>query len=755
MKRINLQHSILALLTLLLGSINATHAQVPTPQVSNVGSCIQVQVTGGTVLIAPKLLNKLNVLDWALVSPGDTDPAHVNWTELSYAPNGDSSAIIAVVKKDGTGNEGKFYVIYADSTLVLGTATASGLGAPVKISQNVVNYYQLAGQNTLYLVETDGYLFSSVDGGQSWQTDTGNASANGFITVVLDTFQNAYALYAAGAAKIYKQDAHATSWHPLAGFPTGQNVTGLYADRRGYIYVSTYQNGIYCSKDTGNTFTHSATNLSLGTTQLVCDDAFGNIYVTGGGGNQLYRSADTGATWVEIQVPITGLEQDPAFTFIINSIAGDSVLTASTIYGVFVSHDQGNTWAPVNQGLHETQFEGFYKSPAGRLIETSNNGVFYANEGSSTFTNSLPGTGYQYAGPVYNDTLGNIYTYAYRYGGAYGVHSAMFYKSADYGTTWQADTAGLSALNSPGPFGVDEYGNVHTAATGVGSFGAPWLYNKPAGGSFAPDTGGIGNRIGQFVSVNVFESDDNGNLYMGCGGNASKLICWRRPVTGGTWVLDTAGFAEFTVISYLTRDTSHNMIALADQIYYRSNGMWNSIPSPNVSADESVIAISADNTGGILAAMNSGIYYGGYGVYCTHDFGLSWTYVGLYDTHVYALYSFGDTTYALSDKGIYALTCGGVVLSISEPQAPVATNLNLYPNPTQEGCTAVFTLPATSAKNEFDIVDVSGRILKTIAVPTGTNTLNFNTGDLSHGIYFCVLKSDELVIDVRKLAVVK
>jgi hypothetical protein len=332
----------------------------------------------------------------------------------------------------------------------------------------------------------------------------------------------------------------------------------------------------------------------------------------------------------------------------------------------------------------------------------------------------------------------------------------VFYKSADYGTTWQADTAGISQLSSPGVFGVDEYGNVHCAATGVGSFGAPWPYNKPVGGSFAPDTAGIGNGLGQFVSVNAFASDGIGNLFMGAGGNASKLICWRRPVNGGAWVPDTAGFEAFTVVTYLTCDTSHNMLALANHIYRRQNGVWNIIPPPNVTGNGSLEAISTDNTGGILAAVSPAFNNSGNGVYCTHDLGATWNFVGLEGIHVYALYSFGDTTYALSDRGIYALTCGGVILGISQPQqAQAASHLSLYPNPAQGDCNAVFTLPASSAKSEFDIVDVSGRILKTIPVPTGTNTLNFGTDNFSRGIYFCVLKADDLVVDVRKLVVVK
>jgi hypothetical protein len=95
-------------------------------------------------------------------------------------------------------------------------------------------------------------------------------------------------------------------------------------------------------------------------------------------------------------------------------------------------------------------------------------------------------------------------------------------------------------------------------------------------------------------------------------------------------------------------------------------------------------------------------------------------------------------------------------LSISEPvHNPSNANLNLYPNPTQGECNAAFTLPVSSTKNELEIMDVGGRTLKTIAVPTGAGSLSFSTDNLGRGIYFCVLKAGDVVMDVRKLVVLK
>ena len=575
------QVAVLVLLMLVAGT-NKICAQVPTPQISNVSTCIQLQAPGGngTILMAPNLINKLNTVSWALVLPGDTDRTHVNWQTVTCSPVGDSSAIIALINKGGAGNEDKFYVLYQDSTLALGTVSVNGPGTPVAVNHNTDYYYQLAGQNTLYLVTTNGFLYRSVDGGQTWQADTVNASANGFIAVALDTFQNVYALYSpGGTSQVYKQDAQATSWHALTTFPTGNIITGLFTDRRGYIFVSTYLTGIFCSKDTGNTFTQSATIFSAGTSQQFCDDAWGNIYIIANGGNQLYRSSDTGKTWVSIGSPIVGLNRDSGNYsingFVINNVAGDSVITVSTIYGMFVSHDQGNTWTPINNGLHQTQFNGFYKSPAGRLVETSNNGVFYADAGNSVFTHALPTGGYGYAGPLFADTLGNIY---WRELVPYnGNFESAFWKSADYGATWTSDTITNVASIAEAGFGVDEYGNLHFAAY----YNSENLYNVTPGGVFTEDSAGIGYALGNYYNIFAITSDDKGGLYMGGGGNLTALTCWRRPVTGGTWVLDTAGLPYRTPVTFLTRDTSRNMIAIAGgQLYYRQAGLWGPINLP-------------------------------------------------------------------------------------------------------------------------------------------------------------------------------
>ncbi len=754
--------AVVFVITLFAG---AAKAQVPTPSESNVATSIQIQLPSGdgSILVVPNLINKISHVSWALLLPRNSNVNSLSWNDVSFSLASDSlnPPIVGLVNKPG-GNQ--FYIIYQDGTIALSTASQSGISAPAVLGRDT-NYTQfayskLAGQNALYLLTTDGNIDISRNGGQSWQMDTGAAPFNYFIGLAVDTFHNAYAFYSpSGTVELYRQDANSGTWS-TANFPGGQLPTNLFIDRFNRFFISTYGNGVYCSKDTGNTWTQSNTNINGALGGKLSDDAFGNVYLVANGGAQLYRSTDAGASWAEIDAPITSLEVDSDYLNVMNSVSGDSVLTASTIYGVFVSTNEGNTWTVANTGLHETQFNGFFKSETGRFVETSNNGLFYTDPQASSFTHVLPADGYGYAGPVLADTIGNIYTSSET--GYISSTSSFYWKSGDNGTSWQPDTAGLSQISGGGSFGVDEYGNQYMS--GHGNFGVQLLYKKSAGSStFAFDTAGLYIRSDFFYNIDAIASDDNGRLFIGGGGDASLLTCWSRPVNGTEWAIDTAGLGGFASVTYFTHESNHNMIAITGSgLFYHQSGTWNSIALPATAGGYlAVNAVAADNSGGIIASFTytppSFLNPVGYGIYCTHDHGATWTDVGLKGVNVYALHNFGDTTYALSDLGIFALTCNGIVgpLGITEAENKAVANLTIYPNPTSGICHALFTLSSPDTKNDLIITDISGRTIKTIPVAAEANEVSFNTNDMNSGIYFCVLKSDEIVMEVKKLVVAK
>jgi len=737
---------------------NAIMAQEPSPGPCNIASCIQIPLPGsGTMMVVPNLLTKQSHVSWAHLLPGHSNLENLSWNDVSFAlADSTYPAIVGLANKPGSNG---FYIVYQNGVVATSTASASGLTAPVVLGRDTnytqFTYTKLVGRNALYLLTADGNVDVSRDGGQSWQVDSGNAPFNYFIDVAVDTFNNVYAFYSpGGTVMVYKQEANSNTWQPVS-FPANQLPTALFIDRRNRFFVSTYTRGVWYSTDTANTWTHSLTTLNGAPGGNFGDDAFGNVYLIAHGGAQLF-SSDTGANWTEIDAPITSAEVDSNYLDVINSISGDSVLTASTIYGIYVSQNQGANWAATNAGLHETQFNGFFRSPAGRFVETSNNGLFYAD--ANSFTHPLPVNGFGWAGPLLADTLGNIYTSTET---GYLSGKIFHWKSSDYGGSWMADTDGVLQVSSPGTFGVDEYGTEYLS--GKGSFGVQLFYKKILGSnSYVLDTAGLYGMTDFFYIINAIASDENGRLFIGGGGDANRLTCWSRPINGSEWIADTAGLTGYTGLSYLTRESNHNMLAIADGgIFYHQAGIWNSMPFPVVDTGSlQVNAVAADNSGGIIASFTytlpSFLSTIGYGIYCTHDHGTTWTEVGLHGVNVYGLYNFGDTTYALSDLGIFALTCSGIVGPLDIAQTGLnVNNLTLYPNPSSGICHAAFALASTSEKSELAVMDISGRLVKTILIVSGIHEVSFDTGDMNSGIYFCVLKSGESIVDVKKLVVAK
>lgn len=80
-----------------------------------------------------------------------------------------------------------------------------------------------------------------------------------------------------------------------------------------------------------------------------------------------------------------------------------------------------------------------------------------------------------------------------------------------------------------------------------------------------------------------------------------------------------------------------------------------------------------------------------------------------------------------------------------------------YPNPFNPRTTVGYTL-ANAAMIEITIIDVSGRTVQTLVQKQqtrGSYEIHWNAKDYSTGIYVCVLKVDQQMIDTRKMVLMK
>ena len=729
-------------------------AQVATPPSTNLTTSATITVGGNAISIngdgVDEYLNVMN--EWTSVPTMDY---------IGYRNGGN---IVSISPKPGVGHENQYYVLYARGDISLHTVTISN--NKIHVSGQILGKWNLAVNSTgfkkiagdaLYVLN-NGIVGKTTDSTATWAYDT--TGAPNVLDFAMDTTQGLYAVD--GTGKLFYQSATGTSWSLLSGFPSGQSPQSVYVDRRNRIFVGTNANGVYYSSNAGSSFTQGNTGLGSLQCRKMCDDVFGNIYVINNGGKQLYRSTDGGNSWVRIDTAITNrFAPSTGFPVYLNDVRGDSVFQVATVAGRFFSRDQGATWVMDNTGLHEKQLNGFYKTGNGRLVETSNNGVFYLDAGCNNWQHPLPVDGYASAGRIFADTIGNIYV-----PGISAFSAAQIMRSTDNGTTWQADTLGLYQITAnAGGYYVDEAGNQHLANDNY-STGAT-CYTKAPGGSFVPDTLGIGIPHQLYDNINAFGTDRAGYLYMSGTFTGTPNI-WRRPVAGGTWVPDTAGIGTNTFLGMIS-DRNRTVIGSPmfsnSGLWYRnSSGVWTAIAYPaGISSTANVTAMAADNSGALLVSFSANDFASsgnvGQGIYCTHDYGATWNHVGLDSFFVTQLVNDGDSTYAITQGGgIFALTCAGVTgditTSLIEPEIAPANNFTLYPNPTSGTC-HVRVSDAFAAQNLLAVYDISGKLLLQLPVPTGAKEMSFETHDIPAGIYFCVIKGNTAYMQVKKLVIEK
>lgn len=98
---------------------------------------------------------------------------------------------------------------------------------------------------------------------------------------------------------------------------------------------------------------------------------------------------------------------------------------------------------------------------------------------------------------------------------------------------------------------------------------------------------------------------------------------------------------------------------------------------------------------------------------------------------------------------------GALVLGTPAPAAPAAT-LALFPNPANGGAVTLrYTLPAVAAGAEAQLYDVTGRLVRQIALPAGRGdaTAMLSVTDLAPGLYACTLLVEGQRLATQKLVV--
>jgi hypothetical protein len=610
-------------------------------------------------------------------------------------------------------------------------------------------YKKIAG-DALYVLSNIA-VYVSRDAGGTWKVDTAGVGGPLYYDLALDTSQYVWLAHLSG---LWKQHPDSNTWRKVSSFPVS-SATTVFVDRKNRILAG-YFGQLYFSTNGGTTWTDKTTGLGGQSATMFCDDAFGNLYAASG--TQIWKSAGGTQPWSRIDQSFSSLSNDPSVSPIFNSISGDSLLYAATVFGGFLSLDGGATWLRDSVQSSAGFIYGLVKTASGKVLTSTNLGVFAKNSPSASWSKVFPSQGYLPASPLFLDGSGSLYTLGAKINPANGNSVRSNWKSTDGGVTWNSDSLGLGSIGAGQNqiYWVDETGVQHLA----GYTTPAKMYSKSSGKAWAVDTSGYGKKTSDYPTA--FGSDKRGNLY------AAMLdlvpytgILYRRAIAGGSWVADTAGLGGAQVY-WITVDRGGNVIlGTYTGVYRRSGNAWSKIPSPPGLDGYNAFVVSVDSTGALVAGFSTlaGLNYAWRGVYATRNNGASWTYLGLDSLSVRGLVSYGDTTYAYTyADGFYKLRSpSGGTNSIAQTDIPALFELDQnYPNPFNPTTLIRFSVPQRS-RYSLKIFDILGREIAQLLdqeLDAGVHEVQFDATRYSSGVYFYQLQAGAAVL-TRKLVLLK
>jgi len=574
------------------------------------------------------------------------------------------------------------------------------------------------------------------DFGASWQSDTSGLNGSSPNGLELDSSQNVYLATSSG---LFRQGLQENIWKPISGLPISY-VSQIFIDRKDRIFATGFStNGrLYISTDRGATWNVDTSGLNNVYLTNFGDDAYGNIYVTTSSAfapNKMYRSSGGTGSWNEIGQSIRSLAIDSSTTGIFHSITGDSVLLAGTLFGLYLSTDQGNTWAEANQGLPAVNIYNVIKNSDGSVFLSTNRGIYQGVLDDSVWTKRYPVNGFMNGAQLFRDNGGILYTLGPSRTLGYNTRQPYTYRSNDNGKSWTLDTLGLDAIiPTPGSWYVDASGMQHIAVQQYKQ--RLHLYEKSKGNAWMPDEQGFlgdSSAFGNFVGADL-----QGNIYLTANG-----VSWKRSAGSGAWTLDTAGLNS-DALGFVVGGKNGEVYTSTyyGGLMHKEGSRWSALPGAAGVASTGVISV--DSSGALFALFyrkpGNALVPGG--VYFSIDNGTHWTLAGLDSITVTGLISYGDTTYALTNQGIFVLTRNGNS-AVRNPVVFADPNiqLSLYPNPSS-GRTTIKISSAERGAAKVSVIDLRGEEVATLftgELEAGDHSFVWDAKNIPAGTYSCIV----------------
>ncbi|MCK6605833.1 MAG: T9SS type A sorting domain-containing protein [Ignavibacteriaceae bacterium] len=369
-------------------------------------------------------------------------------------------------------------------------------------------------------------------------------------------------LFAASNQGVHKSGNNGTNWN--------DENTGLTTlDARGFavqgtnIFTVTFSGGIYRSVN-GPSWSWSLMQAG----SFHCIYTSGNTLLAGSVGGGIYISNNNGTTWAVSNSGLTNLT-------VWSIHASGSNLYAGTLGGVFRSTDNGSTWSAANTGITSLDIRAVYSVGNVLFAGSNGGGVYRSTDSGGSWAQKAGGSVYAFSLVCGTDLYAGL------------LNNGGIIKSTDNGLTWTGDNTGLQ---NP---------TVTSFATGAnylfaGTFGGAYkkeincpvntsciTWNLLQSGAVTSASSGM-NGVTQVIGAGT--SSPFMSVFTPYTSNGQRLWCGTTGWQAGT--LDPARFIEFTVspapggsvtinnvsFNYGDNPLTVNMNILSSKVFYSTDG---------------------------------------------------------------------------------------------------------------------------------------------------------------------------------------
>ncbi|NOZ61126.1 MAG: T9SS type A sorting domain-containing protein [Calditrichaeota bacterium] len=445
-------------------------------------------------------------------------------------------------------------------------------------------------------------LRRTTDNGDTWTTIIPDSQAYSLSAIGANT--NGW-IVASSYDKILLSTDNGDNWTDISGNFPGYGASTIALNDSNHIFVATWENQIFRSRNNGETWETIYQDTSGGTIRQILPNSSGDllfdltIYNSGTYEYRLMRLPQFSTT------PEIIFSKNNLYSGLFRVDSNDAIFVATT-NSIYRSSDNGQTWTEITQGLTHFLTNSF--------AAASNGDIFFSASGLPLYKSSDRGENWQKVATSYPALDWNHGVVTHN-NAIYALADSGVYKSTDLGTSWLRLTpeniysaSYITWDNSGTAYLLSSHNNLYRTTTNEQT----WV---------AMNTDAFST-----VDINQIFALPTGTLFVG----VDSLSVFRSTDQGNSWTSASTGLPLESAFTF-AHDSSGGIIVSvlydsSDNRYYgglyrsTNNGVsWQSINNglPGTAFTSIVV-----NSAGHIYAAN--LYDG---VYRSTDLGQTWTQV--------------------------------------------------------------------------------------------------------------------------------